>query len=339
MTRILQQRHLRWGVFAVLTGATGAACSVDTSGVTFINDRDFATYVSGSSSTDTNSSGTSSNANTAGSGGTTSVAHGGSATSGGKAGAGSATAGSTSTGKAGSSSGGTGSGGTGVQVGAGAPPMGGSAAGGAMMCPLVSSNPADTLIDDFEDGDAGLPMRGGRAGGWYVATDGTGVLEVPATDPNMPPALSRPGYDGRGYALRAEGGYFTDWGVVMGMSLLSAPGRPPCPYDVTPQRALTFYLKALVSDYELRVNLATTETLEKALGGTCQTNEKCDDHFGITLTDLPVTWTQVTIPFDKLTQAGWGTAKRLDLRHVLNLEFSLHADVSFDVWIDQVEFD
>lgn len=335
MAVIFGRQHWRWCLLAALSSGAGAACSVDTSGVTFIDDGDFATFISGSGSVDPNTSGASSGKN-GGSGGSASVSHGGSTTSAGKAGATSATAGSAGSGKAGSGSGGMltgGAGGAGMQVGAGAP-----AVGGAVMCPLVSSNPMDALVDDFEDGDAGLPMRGGRVGGWYIATDGTGVLEVPATDPNMPPALSRPGYDGRGYAFRAEGGYFTDWGAVMGVSLLAPPGRPLCPYDVTPQRAVTFYLKAAVSDDELRVNLPTTETLDKALGGTCQTSEKCDDHFGITLTGLPVVWTQVTVPFDKLTQAGWGTAKRLDLRHVLDIEFSLKASTTFDVWIDQVEF-
>jgi hypothetical protein len=210
------------------------------------------------------------------------------------------------------------------------------AGGMPAMCPLVSSDPRDTLIDDFHQGDTLLPAHGGRTGGWYIFSDGTGML---TPTPGQPPSPARPGYDGAGYALRMTGADLTDWGAGLGVTLLSVPGRPPCRYDATPQAGLRFYFKGVVADDDtLRVNFVTEETLQVANGGRCPTTDECDAHYGLDISPVPADWELIEVPIAELAQPSWGTRKPLDLRHLLGFEFNVRVNSAFDVWIDQVEF-
>jgi hypothetical protein len=224
-------------------------------------------------------------------------------------------------------------------------------------CPTPHSPKDQPLIDDFEDGNAGLPMpmMGGRAGGWYVVTDGTMGMVVPPADPNKPPNPDRPGYDAAmngmaGYALHLSGGGFQDWGATIGTDLLHLPELDKrCPYYIEGFQGIRFFIKGNVADGFVRFTLLTQETADLANGGFCDpARVKCFDNFG---KEVPVGmgWKQEFVRFTELRQAG-GSMMDLNVTHALAIEFAAHGAKStptgtcpdgkcaFDFWVDQLEF-
>jgi len=223
------------------------------------------------------------------------------------------------------------------------------------MCPVptVQGNVAEPLIDGFEDGNAGLEMKGGRAGGWYVLSDGTmppTAMIMPPADPSMPP---NPVCNGAGFmskcAMRLTGGGFRAWGASIGTNFLHVPNRMlPCPYDVSQYVGVRFQIKGYVADNIVRVGVFTTDTVTIPNGGTCDdTKQKCYDNFSIEISPTGM-WNLIQVPFDDLRQLQGGMMK-LNRAHVLGLEFGVHGGGSvaggacpdscnFDFWIDNVEF-
>lgn len=303
------RRH--WGIGAMLGGALLAACSVDTSDITFIRDEAF-------------DEGGVGNGGVVGNAG---VLNGGALN---KAG---------SDGKAGS--GGAATGGSKLTAGSdagGSEPVGGTGGAGgsmAMDCPMVAGAADQTLLDNFEDGDAGLPMVGGRRGGWYLANDGTG-MQMPMLGANMPPNPTTPGAMMTSYAMRTSGSGFTVWGASVGLVLLfGPPGRAPCPYDLSNYRGLRLFVRGTIADSVLRVQIPTVDTHQPAQGGTCM--DSCGDHYGKEVMVTP-SWGQVNVDFNQMTQQGHGREFPFDLSKALNIEFAVHPNGNFDFWIDQIEF-
>lgn len=265
---------------------------------------------------------------------------------------------------AGTSSGGTTTvGGTGT---AGSPPQGGMGGMGGMppmTCPTVRSAKNQPLIDDFEDGNAGLPMpmMGGRAGGWYVVSDDMSPMATltPPADPTRPPNPVMPGYVDpnmmmpgmMGYALRLNGRGFRGWGAEIATNFLFIPelGKA-CPYYIEGFQGIRFFIKGQVADDVVRFGLATQETVDIKSGGFCDPDKtKCYDTFSYEISPVPTDWTQVSIPFAKLEQLQ-GSMMGLNLTHVIGIEFAVHGAqntttgicpdnlCAFDLWIDQIEF-
>lgn len=304
-----------------------AACSVDTTDVNFVPD-DVLSMTTGDTGTgatgDTGSGGALATGGVSNVGGVVNVA--GVLN---KAG---------SSGKAGASNGGS-------NALAGAPTggmaQGGSGGGGGMMgCPMAKGDPRQPVIDDFTDGDAGILMRAGRAGGWYVTNDGKGT-QMPPNDVTRPPKPDSPGFDMAGYALHTQGSGFSLWGAGYGVSLSNAPGQYICTYDVSPHTGIRFYTRGKITgmDAALHFHLVTAEIADREHGGTCDaTTEKCFDNYAFDINPVPADWKLFEIPFASLKQAGWGTPKKLYLTHVLNLEFTTGVSANFDFWIDQIEF-
>lgn len=294
---------------------------------------------------DANTGGTSSTVSTGGTKNTAGKGSGGSSTT---------TGGKTS--MAGSESGGTTSV-AGSGTGGSAPPGGSGGMPPLTQCPTPHSPQNQPLIDDFEDGNAGLPMpmMGGRAGGWYVVTDGTMGIVMPAADPTRPPNPDRPGYDAamngmQGYALHLSGGGFKDWGADIATNFLYVPElRKPCPYYIEGFQGIRFYIKGNVADGFIRFSLQTQETTDVANGGFCDPDKvKCYNNFS---KEIPITmdWKQQAVRFTELKQAA-GSMMDLNLTHALGIEFIAHGATStpmgtcpdnlctFDFWVDQIEF-
>lgn len=302
----------------VALGATAlGACSVDTSDVHFVDDDVFAQRTGNGGGPASNTGGA------ANIGGVANVA--GALNKAGSPGlAGSSNGGSSPT--AGSPPAGSGSGGMGIGGG-----------GSPGECKKAVGNPTALLIDDLEDGDPALPMLGGREGGWYVSNDGTPTgMQMPAT--SMPPKPVSGGANGSRYAMHTSGSGFTLWGANMGLTLLHGPGRPPCPYDVTPHRGIRFYIMGTNSDGAVRFVVPTVQTHAVAQGGTCVGQGKCGDHFGYDIESVPTSWKQLSVSFDQLTQVGFGAPVVFDETQVLNVEFSLGRGATFDISVDQLEF-
>lgn len=306
------RRHCALG--AMLAGLVLSACSVDISGVTFLRDEAFEKGGVG------NTGGVVSKAGSSGKSGSGS---GGASTGGSKQTAGT-NAGGTNVG--GTDTGGTDTGGT---------DTGGMGGMLPEVCPVESGDPALPLLDDLDDGDVGLPISAGRVGGWFVVGDDGGGTLIP--EPSMPLEPDSPGFD-TPYAMHMSGGGFEVWGATLGLALLAPfADRPPCPYDVSPHAGVRFMLKGMSSDAIVRFQMPTVATHPTELGGTCMLAQGCSDHYGIDLM-VPSQWTEVEIDFADLSQVGWGEPFPLDLREVLNMEFRVRENTTFDIWIDDLRF-
>jgi hypothetical protein len=321
-----QSKHSGLGIVIMWATGLAGACSVDTSDLHFVPDDDFGKLSELGDAGD-------GNIDTGGVGNIAGVLN--KAGSGNKAGSNSGgvpgTGGTSSTGGTPPTTGGTSSVGGGVSSG------GVSAAG---MQAVGSLN--DPLLDDFNDMNPMLPntmMNGSRMGGWYITNDGTGNMMPPA-DPTKPPIPDfKPDYNNMGYAMHLKGGGFKDWGANLGVTLVNAQGRPPCPYDLSRFSGIRFYLQGMVSDGVLHFSLTTAETADAEHGGTCDIKtEKCFDNFAFDLMQVSPNWKLIQIPWSALKQGGWGAVKQLNVKNVLNIEFGVKPNTTFDFMLDQVEF-
>lgn len=333
---ISMYKHRR-GLGFVVVGGVLAACSVDTSDVHFVPDDVLASAgkITGVGNTGTGADDAGGAPDTGGSSST-----GG---SGNKAG---------SSGKAGQATGGTsstaGSPATGGVTNAGGPPVGGSGGMGGMPigCPNAVANRNEPLIDNFDDGDPGLPMPplGGRVGGWFAVNDGTtGALQMPpANDPARPPKPSSPGFDGKGYALFTQGKGFLDWGAGLGLTFSNSGAMKACVYDAAIHTGIRFRATGTITgpDPYLHVHVVTTDVADREHSGTCDAaNEKCYDNFNVDVVlAAGAAWQEHMLPFADFKQAGWGAPKKFYPNHLLNLEFISGPGADFNFGIDQVEF-
>jgi hypothetical protein len=213
--------------------------------------------------------------------------------------------------------------------------MPGEGGSGAAGTPNVA--PPNPLVDDFQDNDSDIPENEGRSGSWYAANDGGfGGLQTPPNGADVVPVLLNPKRGDSTQGVHTFGGPFPLWGAMIGTAF-ATDGGEPVPYDLSSYKGLRIWVRAGASNpgaaKKVRLNLPTTATSEG--GGKCTT---CDDHFGM---DVPLTmqWAQVEVPFAMLKQRGFGkpAITKVDLTQVLGMELLFVANVSFDLWVDDVE--
>jgi hypothetical protein len=190
------------------------------------------------------------------------------------------------------------------------------------------------LIDDFEDGNAAIVEQQGRSGTWYIVNDGKG-MQTPRADELLTPSLLSPARSQSQHGAHTFGGPFQTWGALIGTSLASS-SELGIPYDVGGHQGLKLWVRSgATSQYaakQVRLNLPTPGT---NTGGGCTV---CSDHYGADVA-LTSKWTQVTVPFSSLKQVGWGRPHLVspDLAHVTSIQFLFPANVSFDLWLDDIE--
>ncbi len=241
---------------------------------------------------------------------------------------------------AGNSNGGTSSGGVtagGGDVGGSTPIDSGGAAEQAGGSPeQIGGSPTEMnpyLIDDFEDGDADIFEAQGRKGSWFVSNDGTGSQAPDATEPVLP-SVFMVVREGSTRGMHTSGTQF-DSGAVLGTTLATAGGEP-APYDLSGFQGIRLWVRSNsmspMAAKEVRLNLPIAATSK---GGGCTI---CGDHFGASI-PLTSKWVQVEVPFAGLKQSGFGRPQltRLDLKAVTSLEFQLPRNLSFDLWLDDIE--
>jgi hypothetical protein len=208
-----------------------------------------------------------------------------------------------------------------------ADPSGGE--GGVATTPTGSG-----LLDDFEDTDAQILELEGRSGAWYVANDGSGQQTPRAGVPPVPSTLM----PARGQSTRGAhtfGGPFNSWGALIGTTLASE-GAAGAAYDLSGYQGIRLWVRSAAlgpnAARKVRFNLRTPATV---MGGGCSV---CGDHFGA---DIPLTaqWVQVEVPFSSLKQVGFGMPKpaKADLTQALGIELLFAVNVSFDLWLDDIE--
>jgi hypothetical protein len=190
------------------------------------------------------------------------------------------------------------------------------------------------LIDDFEDGDAAIVELQGRSGVWYVANDGRG-MQTPPHGTNLTPSSLVPA---RGKSMRGAhtlGGPFSTWGALIG-TVFDANASSGVAYDLSGYQGLRLWVRSgatsAAAAKQVRLNLRTPPTV---MGGGCTA---CSDHFGA---EIPLTaqWTQISVPFATLKQMGYGrpVLSSADLTQALGIELLFPVNVSFDLWVDDVE--
>ena len=159
------------------------------------------------------------------------------------------------------------------------------------------------------------------------------------------------GHGAAGCFVHGSGAGATDWGGGIAFSL-NGSREAPCPYDASAYRGVSIYLTggALATqgpNYQsmpntVRVNAVTTATSDAH--GTCNAAlGKCNDHFGVWCT-LGLGWSRCDVPFENLSQRGWGAVEHFDKAQLLQIEILTVRDpdapfaTSWDISADDVAF-
>jgi hypothetical protein len=188
------------------------------------------------------------------------------------------------------------------------------------------SEPAEQLIDDFEDGDKNVATVSGRSGAWVLGSDGTGAI----TEETSSRCAARGEHAGH-----FTGKGFTDWGANWTAVFESDGTALAVGYDASKYRAISFWAAvgpAAAPPFEVPVGLTTLDNAwNSALCAVCM------DYYRTTIT-LTREWQRFELPFDALAQAGTGdpiTPLRKDA--LVGLIF--WPTRPFDLWIDDARFE
>lgn len=219
----------------------------------------------------------------------------------------------------------------------------------------ISVSVDDSLIDDFEDGDGDLVAIGGRNGAWFTFNDGSGV-QTPAPDTEIVPQVLDASADlvlhstGEGFSparLLPDGSFA--FGAGVGAILSVDPTTDEAvPYDASGYAGLGFSFAISFpssTPVQLSFLVGTSATTPVEDGGTC--TEGCFDDFGVvgSIPFSPFTFSGV-LPFEALTQGGFGTPATFDPATILSLKWIIaFPDVGqpasanqFDFQLDDVAF-
>jgi hypothetical protein len=207
--------------------------------------------------------------------------------------------------------------------------------------------PEDLVLDDLDDGNAGIPEIGGRTGSWFSYNDESADTQVPSPDGEFTPAEG--GAEGTAYYARTTGDSFTVWGAGFGFDLNNTGEGGPegvgekKPHDASAHQGIRFLAKGNVP---LRVGILVSAVVEVQYGGGCTPPATppadgelvdCGDSHGksISLTD---SWKEYKIPFEGLQQADWGLVADFDPATITSIHFDIEQGLTFDVGIDRLGF-
>jgi hypothetical protein len=186
--------------------------------------------------------------------------------------------------------------------------------------------PAEQLIDDFEDGDANVAPVSGRSGAWVLGSDGTGALTVETS--------SRCAARGE-HAGHFAGKGFTDWGANWTAVFEASPTLAAVGYDASQYRAISFWAAvgpAGEPPFDVPVGVTTLDNAWNS--DLCAV---CMDYYRTTIT-LTSEWQRFELPFEALAQEGTGdpiTPLRKD--QLVGLIF--WPARPFDLWLDDARFE
>jgi hypothetical protein len=219
----------------------------------------------------------------------------------------------------------------------------------------ISVSVDDSLIDDFEDGDGELVAIGGRNGGWFTFNDGSG-LQLPAPDTEIVPQVLDASADlvlhttGEGFSpatLLPDGTFAFGAGVGAILAVDEASGDA-VPHDASGYAGIVFSFSISFpssTPVQLSFLVGTSATTPVENGGTC--TEGCFDDFGVvgSIPVSPFSFSGV-VPFEALTQGGFGTPATFDPATILSLKWIIaFPDVGqpasanrFDFQLDDVAF-
>jgi hypothetical protein len=195
---------------------------------------------------------------------------------------------------------------------------------------LVAGEPADRLIDDFEDGDIFLTRVAGRDGLWIENDDGTSQMQVGWQNATRCAARGS-------RAAHFSGSGFTAWGANLTAILRQSMGFTATGYDGMAYGGVSFFA-AIGSDgpasLDVPVGITTLDTAWN--GGVCAPM-KCMDYHRTVMTLTPV-WRRIAIRFTDLKQQGWGDPQ-IALNPLRLVGLIMWPDHPFDIWLDDVRFE
>jgi hypothetical protein len=269
--------------------------------------------------------------------------NGGDAGSGSSGGSGSSSGGGSSGSGSGSSSGGGSSGsGSGSSSGGGSGSSGGIDSGGSS--DASDAGPTYTLIDNMSGGPtvSGPLKCPGCNGSWYNYGDPSGAT-TPSINAFLYTAFTPPlttvfsttaeSNASRLASTKPFGGFGAGMGFFYKLSVPADAGADatvsvPMPLDVSAYTGISFYAMASADAgattlHVLFPDINTDPNGHSADGGSICT--ACFDHFGTTVA-LTTTWTQYTVPFNGLMQAGFGAPKptALDTKNAFGIVFQIN---------------
>jgi len=191
------------------------------------------------------------------------------------------------------------------------------------------------LFDDFEDGDNKAFKGFEREGWWWSASDTT-------PDQKLLPAKEQFAAERLPTAEATKDNLFAahfaaegqkEWGAVWGSTLAWSNGGIKCPFNASLFEGVSFRVKGKGT---VRFYFGQPETIGADGGGQCK--ERCYDSYGKVLF-LTEQWQEVSIPFDKLQQEGWGTQVRWDPTRLIQISFKADPKVlPVDFWVDDIKF-
>lgn len=184
------------------------------------------------------------------------------------------------------------------------------------------------LIDDFETHPASalIPATDGRVGGWWISVGPTGSVTVPAIPKTGGGPMPVTGGMGGGMALHFTG---TDTDAVKGWGAdasvaLAAMGN--C-YDAS---VYTTGIKlSMMGKGSVYVQVITAQ--DKAAMATSG-NQRKEIPLTASWADYPIAWSELI--------TGWGNPIALDPKSIVALDIAPSATsaISFDIWVDNVQF-
>ncbi len=194
----------------------------------------------------------------------------------------------------------------------------------------------ENLIDDLDDGDGSINETGGRIGAWYVYNDETATgQQTPDPTKDFAPAAGGP--NDAGFMAQTTGSGFTEWGAGMGFDL-NNPGEAKGIWDASAFKGVAFVARG---DVAIRAAIVVEAVVPVEAGGKCvpgtAEGEECDDAHGRSIV-LTNEWRQYKVPFDQITQDGWGQPAPFDAATVTGVQFQIPAGATFDVAIDEIGF-
>ena len=196
-------------------------------------------------------------------------------------------------------------------------------------------------VSSFETACGAVDAVDGRDGGWFVYTTANSIA---APGPTEPFRVACEGADGSCFSAcvsgMLNGNDSRDWPSV---GLGFTPRASAAAYDATRYTSIAFWMRALVgpnATLRLLVPLRA-DTMVGTGDGTCTTS--CFDAYNVVLPSTPG-WQHFSVPFDALTQQGFGPKEAWDPTTVMSFQWAVAATMSpdlvgepFTICVDQVE--
>jgi hypothetical protein len=174
----------------------------------------------------------------------------------------------------------------------------------------------------MEDGDYLIIPQQGRNGTWFEYNDGSGTTQYPVTTTGIPFIMSSPGDPASPlYAAQIDGSMDSSSSPYAGMGFTFT--NPEGPYNAAAYgyTGISFWAKVGAGTASsVRFMVSQSQTTPPSNGGSCATT--CYDNYGENLI-FTNTWTQYSVNFNQMTQAGWGIPVTFDPTSLMTVQWQV----------------